>query len=82
MTTITKQEYNKLDDFDHLMYMLPIELGNKIFNYIMPSKGDHKKKMAGLIREIPIKYQDFWVNRALKWIGEMRESRRKQGFTY
>lgn len=81
MTTIMKEEYNELGDFNDLMYMLPIELGNKIFNYIMPSKGDHKKKMACLIREIPIKYQDFWVNRSLKWIGEMRE-RKRQGFTH
>ena len=76
MTTNTKQEYT---DFDHLMYRLPIELGNKIFNYLMPSKGDHKKKMSYLMKEIPIKYQVFWINRTLKWIGEMRASRIKEG---
>ena len=32
-------------EFNMLMYSLPIEIGNKIFNYIMPSLGDHRKKM-------------------------------------
>ena len=33
------------DSFNLLMYGLPIEIGNKIFNYILPSLGQHRKKM-------------------------------------
>jgi hypothetical protein len=76
---MSNKQNNKNIEFDHLMYRLPIEIGNKIFNYLMPSKGDHKKKMAYLMKEIPIKYQVFWINRTLKWIGEMRASRIKEG---
>lgn len=64
---------NKNTKFNNLMYLLPIEIGNKIFNYLMPSKGDHKKKMKLLLLEIPIKYEYFWIIRSLKWIAEMRE---------
>ena len=38
--------------FNLLMYSLPIEIGNKIFNYIMLSKGGHKKLMKHICKEI------------------------------
>ena len=38
--------------FYNAMYMLPIEIGNKIFNYLMPSLGDHRKKTKILCAEL------------------------------
>jgi hypothetical protein len=40
------------DTFNNMMYNLPIELGNKIFNYLMPSIGEHRKKMKLLMFEL------------------------------
>ena len=40
------------DTLNKNMYLLPIEIGNKIFNYLMPSIGDHRKKMKMLMTEL------------------------------
>ena len=40
------------DSFYEGMYRLPIEIGNKIFNYLMPSFGDHKKRMKLICAEL------------------------------
>ena len=41
-----------LNEFEKLIKLLPIEIGNKIFNYLMPSLGVHRKKMKHLMVEI------------------------------
>jgi len=38
--------------FNMMMYGLPMEVGNKIFNYLMPSLGEHRKKMKLLMSEL------------------------------
>ena len=41
-----------LNEFEKLIKSLPIEIGNKIFNYLMPSLGYHRKQMKHLMVEI------------------------------
>ena len=51
------------------MYMLPIEIGNKIFNYLMPSLGDHRKKMKLICVEI---YSNLKRDRMLESIFDFK----------
>ena len=57
-----------MNTFDTFMYGLPIEIGNKIFNYLMPSLGDHKKKMKLVCLEIHPRYSLMQTNNALEWL--------------
>ena len=57
------------DAFYLRMYMLPIEIGNKIFNYLMPSLGDHRKKMKLICVEI---YSNLKRDRMLESIFDFK----------
>ena len=51
-TLCTYKAMHKLNEFEKLIKLLPIEIGNKIFNYLMPSLGHHRHKMKHLMVEI------------------------------
>ena len=57
------------DAFYEGVYRLPIEIGNKIFNYLMPSLGDHRKKMKLIRFEI---YSNFKRDRMLEYIFQFK----------
>lgn len=56
------------DDFNFFMKSLPIEIGNKVFNYLMPSRGDHRKKMVLICKEIKTQYESVFNSRVLQWL--------------
>ncbi len=61
-----------LNEFEFLMKSLPIEIGNKIFNYIMPSLGDHRKQMQKLVFEIHTPHCGKQRKRMKKLVIEIR----------
>lgn len=52
LSLLAYKAMHTLNEFEKLMKLLPIEIGNKIFNYLMPSLGVHRNKMKHLMVEI------------------------------
>lgn len=71
-----------LNEFEKLIKLLPIEIGNKIFNYLMPSLGVHRKKIKHLMVEIREINYEIWktsYERADKvyWATELRSFKQR-----
>ena len=71
-----------LNEFEKLIKLLPIEIGNKIFNYLMPSLGVHRNKMKHLMVEIRELNYEIWkishdrLDKAY-WAAELRRFKRR-----